>query len=369
LLVPRIQKWSPVALGALAGLMTLARSDGLLWLGLAGLVVMWKSSPINQVDGKPSFTVWLSRIVPAGSLVLAGYLVVMGPWHYRSLTMFHSFLTPGGGKVLWLRNYRETFIYPASLLTSDHLLQVGWYTIFQDRLAALGSNLLTAIFAQGGILLLPFICMGLWRLRNDLLIKLGLTGWLITYLVLSVVFPYAGARGSFHHAGAALQPLFWAVAPIGMDTVLEWARRKGQFADHNAPYVFQGLLVLWAILLTGFLVNIRVVESGWARDDVIYPSVEAKLQKNGISPRDVVIVPNPPGYYVRTGRSAVRLPTGDEATVLDVAEKFHAKYLVLEKSDALGELQDLYNESGGDPSFVYLGEVEGARLYRVINVP
>ena len=43
LLAPRKQKLIPIALGVLAGLMTLARSDGLLWLGLAGLVVMWKS--------------------------------------------------------------------------------------------------------------------------------------------------------------------------------------------------------------------------------------------------------------------------------------------------------------------------------------
>ena len=38
-------KMDSLALGALAGLLTLARSDGLLWLGLAGLTVMWKATP------------------------------------------------------------------------------------------------------------------------------------------------------------------------------------------------------------------------------------------------------------------------------------------------------------------------------------
>lgn len=48
LLAPRQQKWIPLALGLLSGLMTLARSDGLLWLGLAGLTVLWKySSPYS----------------------------------------------------------------------------------------------------------------------------------------------------------------------------------------------------------------------------------------------------------------------------------------------------------------------------------
>jgi len=40
LLVQKKQKWIPFALGALAGFMTLARSDGLLWLGLAGLAII-----------------------------------------------------------------------------------------------------------------------------------------------------------------------------------------------------------------------------------------------------------------------------------------------------------------------------------------
>jgi hypothetical protein len=46
LFAPRTEKWIPLALGALAGLLTLARSDGLLWLGLAGLTVMLKRSSI-----------------------------------------------------------------------------------------------------------------------------------------------------------------------------------------------------------------------------------------------------------------------------------------------------------------------------------
>jgi hypothetical protein len=80
---------------------------------------------------------------------------------------------------------------------------------------------------------------------------------------------------------------------------------------------------------------------------------------------DVVIIPNPPGYYVRTGRSAVRLPLGDESTVLDVAQKFQAKYLVIERSDSLGALQDLYDRPQSNSTFIYLGEVAGAHLYRI----
>ena len=368
LLAPRTQKWIPIALGALSGLMTLARSDGLLWLGLAGLIVMRKFGT-NANGEKRSFKEWLALIIPNGLLVILGYLLIMGFWHYRNLTLLDSFLTPGGGRLLWLQDYRETFIYPADKLTPDHFLQAGWDVAIQNRVDALKSNLNTAFFAQGGIFLLPFILIGLWKLRKDLRVKTGVVGWLILFLAMSVIFPFAGARGSFHHAGAALQPLFWAVAPIGVEVLLAWSRDKNQFTDKNAPYIFHGALVLWAILFTGFLVNIRVIESGWAEDDVIYASVEEKFQENGISPKDVVIVPNPPGYYVRTGRSAIRLPLGDESTILAVAERYQAKYLVLEKSDSLAALQDLYDNPRGNPAFDYLGEAEGARLYRIAPEP
>src|SRR6185369_16533475 len=144
------------------------------------------------------------------------------------------------------------------------------------------------------------------------------------FIVMSVLFPFAGSRGSFHHAGAAMQPFWWVAAPVGLEAILSWARKHGKFADKNAPYVFHTTLVVLAMAFTAYLVNVRVVSTGWAKDDVIYASVEKKLEENGISPMDVVIVPNPPGYYVRTGRSAVRLPLGDETTILDVAKKFHA---------------------------------------------
>ena len=364
LLAPRKQKWIPLALGCLAGFMTLARSDGLLWLGLAGLTVMWKSTT-KENGVKNSFKEWLFLIIPGGMIVVAGYLIVMGPWHYRAWSLFGSLLTPGGGRLLWLQSYAETFIYPVSKLTMESFLQAGWNMALHNRIDAFNSNLTVALFAQGGIFLVPFILIGIWQLRNELSTKLAVTGWLITFFVMTVIFPFAGSRGSFHHAGAAVQPLWWVAAPVGLDAILEWAKKRGWFTDKNAPYVFHGTLVFLAIIFTGYLVNIRVVASGWAQDDVIYASVEKKLQEAGIRPMDVVIVPNPPGYYVRTGRSAIRLPFADQSAVLDVAKRYHAMYVILEKGDTLGSLKNLYDDPQSNPAFAYLGDVSGAHLYRV----
>ena len=186
---------------------------------------------------------------------------------------------------------------------------------------------------------------------------------------MTVIFPFAGSRGSFHHAGAAIQPFWWVTAPIGLDVVLEWIKKRGWFTDKNAPYVFHGVLILLMVVFTVYLVNVRVVASGWVKDDGIYASVEKKFQETGISPMDVVIVPNPPGYFVRTGRSAIRLPFGDQSAVLAVAKRYHAMYLVLEKGDTLGVLQELYDHPQSNSAFAYLGEASGAHLYRIKSTP
>jgi hypothetical protein len=356
LLAPRAKKWIPIALGALAGFLTLARSDGLLWLGLAGLVSIFSLSPRERVG---------VRGISAGFLVILGYLLIAGFWHYRSLTLYDSFMTPGGGRLLWLENYNQTFVYPPDILTQQSFFQAGWSAALQNRLGALTSNFGNAFAAQGEIFLFPFILFGLWKLRNDMCAKVAVTGWVILFTVMTFVFPFAGSRGSFFHAGAAFQPMWWVAAPIGLDAVLAWARSRGQFKDENAPYVFQGVLVLLAFLMTFYLVNLRVVAGGWAQDDAVYAKVEQKFQEGGISPNDVVIVRNPPGYFIFSGRSAVALPYGDEATILSVSEKFAAYYLILEADGTYEAIQDLYDDPNGNPMFTYLGELDGARLYRI----
>jgi hypothetical protein len=366
-LAPRDQRWIPIALGGLAGFLTLARSDGLLWLGLAGLTVIWKN-PLSLRE-RARVRVKVYNVVIACLLTILGYLLIMGFWHYRNLTLFGSFMTPGGGRLLWLENYNQTFIYPPDNLTREGFLQAGWEAALEDRINALTSNLGNTFAAQGEIFLLPFIFLGLSQLRHDLRTKIAITGWLILFTVMTIIFPFAGSRGSFFHAGAAFQPYWWVAAPIGLEALISWARNRGQFTDKNAPFVFQGLLVLLAAIMTVYLVNFRVIANGWAKDDVIYPSVEKMFQENGIDTNDIVIVRNPPGYFIGSGRSSISLPFGDESTIMEVAEKYNARYLVIEQGGTFESIQDLYDNPQEQSSFTYLGEVDGARLFRIELAP
>ena len=370
LLAPRNQKWIPLALGALSGLMTLARSDGLLWLGLAGLTVLWKASlslrerarlALSKVEVVREFT---RAIIPAGLLALLGYFQIMGAWHYRNYNLFGSFMTPGGGRLLWLQSYNQTFSYPADSITREAFLEAGWSAALDVRLKVLTANLGTAFAAQGEIFLFPLILIGLWGLRKELRTKIAVTGYLLLFFVMTFIFPFAGARGSFFHAGAAFQPMWWVAAPVGLNAVILWARKRGQFTDRNAPYVFQGLMVVLAVIVTGWLVNFRVIANP-TNEEGPYASVEKMFLENGISPEVVVIVRNPPGYYINSGRPAIALPYGDEAVIQQVAKRYGAGLLVLESSGTFEAIQELYDHPGDNGAFIYLGEVDETKLYRI----
>jgi hypothetical protein len=362
LLAPRQQKWIPFALGVLSGLMTLSRSDGLLWLGLAGFAAMWKAAKREDGTSVP-FKNWIFAIIPAALLTLAGYLLVMGGWHYRNYTLFGSFMTPGGGRLLWLENYNQTFLYPAEKITPARFLAAGWSSALNGRLSALNANLSNAFAAQGGIFLFPFILMGLWKLRNEFRTRMTLTGWLILLFVMTVIFPFAGGRGSFFHAGAAFQPYWWTAAPIGLDVIIVSLRKRGMFAD-NAYVVFQGMLVVLAALMTFYLINLRVVGE-WSTEDGIYAQVEKIFIEKGIDPQVRVIVRNPPGYYIASGRPAIVLPYGDESVILQVAKRYGAGLLVLEKDGTFDAIQALYDRPEESDTFIYLGEVDEAKLYLI----
>jgi len=181
---------------------------------------------------------------------------------------------------------------------------------------------------------------------------------------MTFIFPFAGARGSFFHAGAAFQPMWWVAAPVGLNTVLIWVRKRGQFTDRNAPYVFQGLMVMIAFIVTLWLVNYRVIANP-TNEEGAYASVEKMFLDQGISPEVIVIVRNPPGYYISSGRPAIALPYGDESVILQVAERYNAGLLVLEDTGTFEAIQQLYDDPKSNDRFEYLGEVDEAKLYRI----
>jgi hypothetical protein len=351
--------WLALGLGVAAGLMHLARADGLLWLGISLLAAAWLPGGEPRRKGEA----WLRA-----AAVLVGYGVVMGPWLGRNLAVFGSALAPGGGRALWLTTYDELFAYPAGQLTAQRWLASGPGAILHARLAALSLNLQTALAVQGQIFLAPLVAIGLWRLRRRPAVRLELLAWLAVLLAMTLAFPFAGGRGGFFHSGAALQPLFWAAAPLGLEAAVSWAGARRRWNLGQAQAVFQAGAVLLALMLSLVVFQQRVIgadyrQPAWGSGAAQFASLEQALQGYGAGQDEVVMTINPPGYSLASGRRAIAIPDGGEQALLAAARRYAGRYLLLGVDHPDG-LEAMYTAPGDRPGWRYLGSAGQYRIYR-----
>ena len=352
----------PILLGMIAGLMHLGRADGILWLGFAWIGAIF--APLSKME-KFSFR----GITQKSLLILGGYLIVMGPWFARNLRVFGSLLAPGNSRSLWITTYNELFIYPASQLTFEHWLASGFSAIIKARTWALGINLQRSLAEQGIIFLAPFILLGLWGMRKDFRIRLAGFIWLCTFLVMTVVFPLQGARGGFFHSSAALLPILWALAPVGLNNALAWAGSVRGWNIREASQIFSGAVLFFTILLSVFAVGSKMLgeENGvspWEQNQITYQKLEETLTGFGALPADVVLTIDSPGYYAYTQRRALAIPDGEVQVSLDVAKKFGGDFLLLESDHPEG-LNDLYEHPETPFGLEYLTTIDGTHIFRI----
>lgn len=352
-------------LGILAGLLHLTRADGVLWLAGAMSVALARLWVVRRE--RLGFVL---KFVPYGAVILTGYSLVMAPWFASNLRAWGSLFPPGGTRALWIITYEETMIYPANILTPARWLAAGWSVHLEAWWAALSNNFQTALAVQGGILLLPFILAGMWKLRACQVVRLGAGMWLLTGGLMTVVFPYAGVNGGYFHSGAALQPLLWAVAPAGVESIVMWYARMRRLSWPQGMLRFvSALLVITGALLSGLLYFQRVVgnEPGvvkWNASAAHYQEVEHSLTRLNAAPGEAVLVNNPPGFWLAGGRPAVVIPFGDEQMLLAAARKYNIRYLVLEANDA-HHLPGLYSGKAVPAELEYLAAVGETRLFRI----
>ena len=356
-------------LGVVSGLMHLARTDGLVWFLMALIAVL-----IFRKAGQPSIPILFSL-----GTVLVGYLLVMGPWFARNLSIFGTPLAPGGSKMLWLTSYDQLFAFPASQLTLTAWWHSGLAAILNARVWSLGLNLATTLTVQAEVFLLPLIGLGFWHLRKDRRVQLAGLAWLLTFGAMTVVFPFAGARGGFFHSGAALQTVWWALSPVGLEQVLQWGRRKRGWNTAQAGTVFRMALIGLAVLITAVIVWSRVIggnadpanqqssSQAWGQENYAYSQVNKYLVLQGAAPEDTIMVANPPGFYLASGNPSIAVPDGDINTVLAAARQYHALYLVLEDGSVPADLLPVYENPNGQMNLTYLGEVEHARIFLIHN--
>jgi len=368
ILLAMSQGWfTGLAFGVVAGFLHLARADGLLWL--FGGLIWWNGRIwLDRSSARQALLSMLKWTV----LILSGYLVVMSGWYLRNVFEFGRVFPPGNGLTLWMTRYEDLYLYPASQLSFQRWLQAGWHTHLEGRWQALLANLQTSVAVQGMIALFPFILVGLWLFRKHQGVRFAAGMWAVFFGVFTLIFPYAGINGSFFHAGAGVQSLFWVMAPVGIEwVVLKISQWRKWERGHQVLRFLYGLLVGTSFLLSLGMYTSMVIgtdtgkEIRWKQSYEQALRVELYLQQGGAQPEDVVMVNNPPGYTFATGRAAVVIPYGTEQNVLSAGRRYRARFLLLDENNA-GYLSEWYSNPASTSDLMYRGAVEGVRIYEFI---
>ena len=352
-----------LCLGLLAGLMHLTRADGLLWLFFGFIVIGIELKSITP--RKPGrIIIWLG-------VICLGYLVIMGFWYARNIVEFGSLLPPGNSRAFWLLDYDQLFSFPAKSLNFESWISAGAGVFAQQRFDSLITNLKSVLAVQGEIFLLPLALIGGWRLRKNKIIRVGFAVWGTFFLLMTLVFPLAGSRGGFFHSGAATQPIIWGLTPVGLMWLIEIGIRKRGWKMERALPGFGFLLVVIAAVMSVGITWTRIVGEDirnptWSQSWNSYRMVDAALNNLNAKDEDIVMVNNPPGYFIATGRQAIVIPNGDETETLAVARTFNADYLILEANTVKG-LSFLYNSPEDRPSLKYLESIQSILIFKILR--
>lgn len=334
--------------GLLIGLAHLTRADGFLLLAPAALA-LWLS-------GKER---WRSTAALA-----LGYLLVISPWLVRLTVVTGSPFPPGAANTIWLRNYDELFSYPTNFLKAGYLFELGVGTILLDRARALGSNLVSLLAVNHLVFLAPFALVGGWKLRRERLVQFAGAYLLLLLIVMSFIFPFPGSRGGFFHSSAALMPIIWALAPIGLHVVVERAASFRGWQPQEAANAFSWGMILIAAGVTGFLAWQRLIgpavndQAGWDTSHRAYQQVGQRLEQLDEDP-GLVAINNPPGYWVATQQRSVVIPDGEIKALLTVVADFGVEWVVLEANHPAG-LSGLYQKPEPVGSLDYVQTIEPA---------
>ena len=358
-------------LGLLSGLFHLARADGLLWLGGSFIILAWRvyeTQKANTQIGRKKILHW--SLIGA-AVIVTGYLAVTGWWYARNISVWGTLMPPGGLATMWLTSYDQTFIFPAESLTFANWLDSGWKSILEVRIDSLLQNIKTLIGVQEMVFLVPFTLAGLWRFRKSPLVRFFFFMWLGIFTSMTVVFPFAGARGGYLHSGSTVQPLIWALFPAGLHTFTRWGERKRNWNARIAGRVFAAGFCTIAVVLSAALFFTRVGyqkdEPDWDKSHQQYLRIANTLDEMMIEPSLIIMVNNPPGFYLASARYSIVIPDGDPGTLLKVADRYDAAYLVLEENHPVG-LNELYNNPLSYPELDYLTSVNGAQIYKMPEI-
>ncbi|MEO8470241.1 MAG: glycosyltransferase family 39 protein, partial [Chloroflexota bacterium] len=323
--------------GLLAGLASLGRNDGVFLGAAVGLVWFWdrwrwmrsrrgSGSWVHVEDRRP-IAFW------AAAACLGLFLLVMGPWWARQLSVFGSISpTSSNGAALWIRTIHEWNSITAQPSLGKFLDQ-GWGTIIASRLGGLGSAIGNFAVVIGSVILIPFILVGaIGRLRSrDFGPWFLYTG--VVFMTATLLYPLHVPGGAFIHSAIGLAPHAAILAMEGVLLMVRWiASRRHTWDERSAGAIFTWGVV--GMTLVTAAVFAQPVITRWDASRQPRIQLAAELDRLGIPITDRLMTIDAAGFKYWTGRPGVVSPDDPIDTIEAVARAYDIRWLVIERDDA-----------------------------------
>jgi hypothetical protein len=339
--------------GLVAGLVALARTDGLFLALAIGLV--WLLDRLRWRRSRGGSGGWarveaarpLSLVAAVGSAM--GFLAVMAPWWARQLATFGSISpTTSNGSALWIRSLAEWDSITARPSLERFLAQ-GPAAIAASRLAGLGSAVVIFATTVLGIVLVPFFLVGALLRRGDVAFRPWFAYATLLFAAAALLFPLHVPNGTWAHAIIGLAPHATILALDGVAAVA--GRLPGGLG--RDPRAVAAPVLLAAALVAGLgLATAPSVLAGWAavRDPRI--ALAADLDARGVPATDRLLALDAAGTWYWTHRPTVVTPNDPIGTVEAVARAYGIRWLVVEPHEVVPAVRDAVATDAARPSWI-----------------
>lgn len=354
--------------GAMAGVATLARVDGLL------LVV----APLTAWAVDRGWGPWTgggSRRLGAGALVLAAAvgLVVMAPWLARNLATFGSAFPSAGGHTLWITSYNEQFSISADPSLASYL-DWGLSNIIGSKLSTWWEIGWRTVVLMGGVFGFFFFA-GLWRERLRADLAPFIVYWALMFFVMGAVFTFHAPHGAYYHSAPAWLPFAFPVAVASTGPVLTVIGRWWAFLKRPPTHRFVEVAALVgavALSVLGSMALYRLWETSHARE----LAAAAYLEEAGLTDA-TVLYGDPASLWHLTENPGVAAPFDPYPVIEDVVRAYEVRWVVVAlREDATTDPLGLWlggnavDREGNradwlatDPTF----EADGIRIFAVLD--
>lgn len=339
--------WLLALAGACGGLAQLTRLDGVLLLPalLTGALLLRRFGR-SQVPWR-----WLPALPLA-------WLLVLSPWLWRNLQDLGALWPAGPGNTPFLTHFDDQFSY-----SQEHSLEsfLAWgpVNILNNIAFHALANLKVMVTTQGFALpLLALAGLGAWlrrRHRRRLqLLWTPLLFLLALYGVYSVILPFHSMGGSFKKSWLALIPFLSVAGAWALETYLR-PRRMG----HVAAVLVAGFMLMQAIELVRS--EYTLVASRLEERKKVAAIVDSLGDQNGDG--EIILMTDAPFFMNWLGYRAIMIPNDDRDTILMVAQRYAADFILMPAlRDALWAL---YDGSESDDRLPLLGRTSHSRLYGI----